>query len=525
MEIRTSAVKIMTIRRTEATSVKAILRACFLILLVTVFSLVWAEAGELEDHAYRLGVEAAKSAQSNPAKAEDIISARYREAMALTPDEAMRPRLKEAFQRGYKETLTRIEHAPLKDVFQKGRIYNITATRNVAWSQPVGPSDVFTPDTNPIYVWFRHEGFSDGATITAVWYFLGTPTPYKIGEGTVTLTQPSDWGQFNYELAAGKKWPLGDYRVELQVAGTPVGETRFRVAETPIPASWKVFQEKGFGYSIRYPADWIYTKSSSFTVVFSGKEGTDAYYSTMSIQNIASTKIGGKYENIDSVIDNLKVQFGTSSQNVRIYDEKVFIYTTMDGIRLSGKEFKAEYTRQGGDFRQWVIVVPRSAGDIFHIWLYTSPVNQYNTYLKTAEVMLRSWEIGEPTPTEDKPKSILEKPYHAPRIEGGWNTNAVDKRGKNGQQFTYLCPANGSPHTVWGTDVYTDDSSICTAAVHIRLITFQTGGAVTIEIKAGQSNYMGSNRNSVSTKGYGSWHGSFIFVGPTPLPLKETPSD
>jgi len=95
----------------------------------------------------------------------------------------------------------------------------------------------------------------------------------------------------------------------------------------------------------------------------------------------------------------------------------------------------------------------------------------------------------------------------------GWNTTAVDKGGKNGQQFTYNCSPNGSPATVWGTDVYTNDSSICTSAVHSGLISFQAGGAVTIEIRQGQSSYTGSFRNGVISKGYGSWGGSFVFVG------------
>lgn len=105
----------------------------------------------------------------------------------------------------------------------------------------------------------------------------------------------------------------------------------------------------------------------------------------------------------------------------------------------------------------------------------------------------------------------------------GWNTTAVDKGGKNGQQFTYNCSPNGSPATVWGTDVYTNDSSICTSAVHSGLISFQAGGSVTIEIRQGQSSYTGSTRNGVTSKGYGSWNGSFVFVGQISQPPYQPP--
>ena len=76
---------------------------------------------------------------------------------------------------------------------------------------------------------------------------------------------------------------------------------------------------------------------------------------------------------------------------------------------------------------------------------------------------------------------------------------------------------------LYGTDVYTDDSSICTAAVHAGLISFQAGGSVTIEIRQGQSSYAGSARNGVTSKGYGSWNGSFVFVGQISPPPYQPP--
>ena len=95
-----------------------------------------------------------------------------------------------------------------------------------------------------------------------------------------------------------------------------------------------------------------------------------------------------------------------------------------------------------------------------------------------------------------------------------WGTQADSLRGRNGQQFTFVCPAGG-PMTsrLWGTNVYTDDSSICTAAVHAGFIEVVSGGTVTIEIRPGQASYQGVNRNGVASKDYGSWAGSFVFVG------------
>lgn len=100
-------------------------------------------------------------------------------------------------------------------------------------------------------------------------------------------------------------------------------------------------------------------------------------------------------------------------------------------------------------------------------------------------------------------------------IPGDWSTQADTYRGKNGQRYTITFPGGGTLSSrVWGTDLYTDDSSIASAAVHAGLITPQNGGTVTIEIRAGAPGYQGSSRNGVTSQGYGSWQGSFVFVRP-----------
>ncbi|MBI2252101.1 MAG: hypothetical protein HYU63_05085 [Armatimonadetes bacterium] len=158
-------------------------------------------------------------------------------------------------------------------------------------------------------------------------------------------------------------------------------------------SSYNVFRDKGLGYQIGYSVDWIYEKPSNYQIVFSGKKDTPAYYSTVSIQNIASKKTGGKYESISPLINVLKNQFKTSAKNTKIYNEKTFIYTMKNGIKLTGREFIIEYTRQGENFKQWEIVVPRVGEEIFYVWAYTSPVDQYNTWFNIAKEMLNLWVI------------------------------------------------------------------------------------------------------------------------------------
>jgi hypothetical protein len=63
---------------------------------------------------------------------------------------------------------------------------------------------------------------------------------------------------------------------------------------------------------------------------------------------------------------------------------------------------------------------------------------------------------------------------------------------------------------VWGTDIYTLDSSICTAAVHAGKIKLESGGPVTIEMRPGEKSYKGSERNGITTRDYAEYGASFV---------------
>src|ERR1700682_6023383 len=92
-----------------------------------------------------------------------------------------------------------------------------------------------------------------------------------------------------------------------------------------------------------------------------------------------------------------------------------------------------------------------------------------------------------------------------------WATTASSLTGAVGTTFTLTCTPGGTMHAVWGSDIYTADSSICTAAVHAGLITYERGGTVTIEIRPGRPLYGNSERNGVTTSPFGAYSRSFVF--------------
>ncbi|OKH14158.1 LCCL domain-containing protein [[Limnothrix rosea] IAM M-220] len=98
-----------------------------------------------------------------------------------------------------------------------------------------------------------------------------------------------------------------------------------------------------------------------------------------------------------------------------------------------------------------------------------------------------------------------------------WDTapNDFNLRGKSGQYFSFNCPPGNADQPVWGTDIYTDGSSICAAAVHAGHLDAQSGGNITLELMGSQNYYEGSDRHGIETNSYGSWSGSFRFVKAT----------
>ena len=90
--------------------------------------------------------------------------------------------------------------------------------------------------------------------------------------------------------------------------------------------------------------------------------------------------------------------------------------------------------------------------------------------------------------------------------------NMVGYRGKSGIFSINITGAASTGGSVWGTDIYTDDSDIRKAAVHAGVIQNGENKTVYIEVLPGNPSYSGSFRNSVSTFPYGNWQGSYKFA-------------
>lgn len=95
-----------------------------------------------------------------------------------------------------------------------------------------------------------------------------------------------------------------------------------------------------------------------------------------------------------------------------------------------------------------------------------------------------------------------------------WTTIAVTFNSTPGRTFSFECPPDGVPAGVWGSDIYTGDSSICAAALHAGVITLEEGGKVTIEYRPGRTVYGSTTRNGITSNPFGQYHVSFMIRKP-----------
>lgn len=101
-----------------------------------------------------------------------------------------------------------------------------------------------------------------------------------------------------------------------------------------------------------------------------------------------------------------------------------------------------------------------------------------------------------------------------------WLRSATEFGSQVGSSYRYTCPptdvAPVDAATVWGVELYTSDSSVCWAAVHVGLITPAEGGSVVITIAPGEDAYQGAIGNGVTSLSYGAWGASFLFPDAPP---------
>jgi hypothetical protein len=156
------------------------------------------------------------------------------------------------------------------------------------------------------------------------------------------------------------------------------------------------------------------------------------------------------------------------------------------------------------------------------------PVQDFNINLANDQNTTRTIRLTKAGQPEVRSSSTITPPVAAPIVPAAhsvkeilWNETAISLIGNVEQDFSFLCPPNGTVGSVWGTDFYSSNSSICSAAVHAGTINARDGGKVQIKIRPGENFYNGTARNGVTSTRYGQHKGSFVFLSSAGSPPSE----
>jgi hypothetical protein len=69
-----------------------------------------------------------------------------------------------------------------------------------------------------------------------------------------------------------------------------------------------------------------------------------------------------------------------------------------------------------------------------------------------------------------------------------------------GKTYSCACPALADPAPIYGSDVYAEDSGLCTAAVHAGALKQDTAGSVTFQVVASPPVFKGATRNGIKSE-------------------------
>jgi len=214
----------------------------------------------------------------------------------------------------------------------------------------------------------------------------------------------------------------------------------------------KEFRDDSLGYVVSYPSDWVYQRPSEATVVFSGRPGTAAYHATVTVQNVASTRIGGIFEDVASVVNDYKCQLVAGVEEICFYDQKAWVWRLNDGRELQGIGFTAEYPIQGDVFKTSQVIFPHANGNVFCSWAYSAPKEDYDDYLDIVNAMFDSWAFTRGVSTSSTTQSpagpttssltiLFEVRDHIYRLANSDSEFNLGKRDK--KQYTISVPAPG----------------------------------------------------------------------------------
>jgi LCCL domain len=164
------------------------------------------------------------------------------------------------------------------------------------------------------------------------------------------------------------------------------------------------------------------------------------------------------------------------------------------------------------------VPLPPAAEEVLHVYRQQAGAIQRDANRKIAvhrrqaiadlkeiqDKLTRAGQLDEAVAVRDLIRSLRPRPVNV-QPDPGSLTGFREKRG----QPLYFRVTAGVTGSAWGTDVYTDDSSLATAALHSGALRNGQTGIVRVTMLPGRASYRSSTRHGVTSHDWGSYSGSF----------------
>ncbi len=145
----------------------------------------------------------------------------------------------------------------------------------------------------------------------------------------------------------------------------------------------------------------------------------------------------------------------------------------------------------------------------------TSPYYTFKNLETYSEHTIKTYAVdttGAATETKELKTMVGSFPEGLNVIKLSSNANMTSYNSKTNEIYGVLVTASNSG-SLWGTEIYTSDSTVAKAVIHMGLAQAGETVLVKIQMLPGQSSYVGTTQNGITSSSYGSYSASYKVLG------------
>ncbi|XP_071984131.1 uncharacterized protein [Engystomops pustulosus] len=297
------------------------------------------------------------------------------------------------------------------------------------------------------------------------------------------VSQPSS----TYQPPSGKVEPGGDkQKVSYQPPGTTIqiiGNTKPTESKPPVAEQQKEYQEYEDNIVIKTP------QISSFTV-----------------QALCSS-VG---TNLTAKVTRVVCPPGCLYEKGQLWGTDEY---TENSVICKAAIHAGKLTNQGGDITTEKIPGLNKHQPSERNGIKSMEYGPWPSSFRFISPSVAAQELGVPSVESPQPADTESPENYMGKIEALCSSTATHL---STIVTEIICPSNcieEADEDVWGSDIYTDDTPMCLAAIHSGWLK-PVGGRAFVKKMPGQNMYEGSTRNGITSYEHEEWSGSFTFISP-----------